>query len=81
MNLNTWMRFLIINLEDHTSEWLYFLMQVLFGILLIFHVPTLDPFLGYTIIEAEAFDIHGYEELSGGEHICPERHVNIFSSK
>lgn len=57
-------------------------MQFLFGILLLLHVPSLDPFPGYTPIRAEVLvDNTDYEPLAGGEQICPERHVNIFSSK
>ena len=57
-------------------------MQFLFGILLLFYVPTLDPFPGYTPIRAEVFvDNTDYQPLPGGEQICPERRVNILSSK
>ena len=56
------------------------LMQVLFGILLLVYAPRLDPYPGYTPIEAESVDDAAYEELPGGEQVCPERHVSVFSS-
>ena len=55
-------------------------MQVLFGILLLVYVPRLDPYPGYTPIGAESVDDAAYEELPGGEQVCPERHVSVFSS-
>ncbi|CAM8900430.1 unnamed protein product [Rhodiola kirilowii] len=51
--------------------------QVLFGAILLFHVPNLDPYPGYIILEAENGD--SYEALPNGDEICPERHVNIIS--
>ncbi|KAK6283230.1 hypothetical protein POUND7_017055 [Theobroma cacao] len=62
--------------------YLYFsevFMQALFGILLLVYVPDLDPYPGYTPMWTEFVDDAEYEELPGGEQICPERHVNIFS--
>ncbi|XP_059668430.1 ABC transporter C family member 2-like [Cornus florida] len=53
--------------------------QVLFGVLLFVYVPSLDPYQGYLPMRTEYFDNTEYEELPGGEQICPERHVNIFS--
>ncbi|XP_010906316.1 ABC transporter C family member 2 [Elaeis guineensis] len=54
--------------------------QILFGILLLVYVPSLDPYPGYTPIRNEVFvDNTVYEALPGGEQICPERHANIFS--
>ncbi|KAL6214047.1 hypothetical protein ACLB2K_013485 [Fragaria x ananassa] len=53
--------------------------QVLFGILLAVYVPNLVPYPGYTPIQTESIDDAAYEELPGGEHICPERQANIFS--
>ncbi|PPS08136.1 hypothetical protein GOBAR_AA12505 [Gossypium barbadense] len=55
------------------------LVQGLFGILLLVYLPDLDPYPGYTPMRTEFVDDAGYEELPGGEEICPERHVNIFS--
>lgn len=55
-------------------------LQILFGILLLVYVPDLDPFSGYTPMRTESIDNMEYEELPGGEQICPERHANIFSS-
>jgi ABC-type multidrug transport system fused ATPase/permease subunit len=54
--------------------------QFLFGILMVVYLPSLDPYPGYTPIRNEALvDNTDYEPLPGGEQICPERHVNIFS--
>ena len=55
-------------------------MQVFFGILLLVYVPRLDPYPGYTPIGAESVDDAAYEELPGGEQVCPERHASVFSS-
>ncbi|KAJ4837826.1 Multidrug resistance-associated protein 1 [Turnera subulata] len=54
--------------------------QALFGILLLVYIPNLDPFPGYTPIQTDSAGRDEYEELPGGEYICPERHVNIISS-
>ncbi|KAH7568510.1 hypothetical protein JRO89_XS06G0008700 [Xanthoceras sorbifolium] len=54
--------------------------QALFGVLLLVYVPDLDPYPGYTPMRAESIDDAEYEELPGGEQICPERQANIFSS-
>ncbi|KAI5671046.1 hypothetical protein M9H77_11410 [Catharanthus roseus] len=48
--------------------------QVLFGVLLLFYVPNLDPYPGYTPVETEFVEDTAYEELPGDEQICPERH-------
>ncbi|CAA7404918.1 unnamed protein product [Spirodela intermedia] len=56
------------------------LCKLLFGFLLLFYVPNLDPYPGYTPIEREvSADSTEYEPLPGDEQICPERHANIFS--
>ncbi|GAB4829410.1 Canalicular multispecific organic anion transporter 1 [Ancistrocladus abbreviatus] len=55
------------------------LVQALFGILLFVYVPNLDPCPGYTPVTDEVSDTTAYEELPGGEQVCPERHVNILS--
>ena len=55
--------------------------QALFGILLALYLPNLDPYPGYTVIQPETLDNIEYEALPGGEQICPERHVSIWSSK
>lgn len=44
------------------------------------YVPTLDPYPGYTPIRSELVTDAAYDELPGGELICPERHANILSS-
>ncbi|GKA84558.1 ABC transporter C family member 2 isoform X1, partial [Tanacetum coccineum] len=54
--------------------------QVLFGLCLIFYLPTLDPYPGYTPISEESLDDAEYEPLADGEQICPERRTNIISS-
>ncbi|GAV87979.1 ABC_tran domain-containing protein/ABC_membrane domain-containing protein [Cephalotus follicularis] len=53
--------------------------QVLFGILLLVYVPNLDPYPGYTPMRSDFIDEAEYEELPGGEQICPERHASIVS--
>ncbi|KAJ4841657.1 hypothetical protein Tsubulata_010984 [Turnera subulata] len=58
----------------------YFGIQVLFGILLLFHIPNLDPYPGYDTIQPESPDNGEYQPLCGEEQVCPERHVNLFSS-
>ncbi|GLT64996.1 hypothetical protein SLA2020_374540 [Shorea laevis] len=70
--------------EFYNSSVLYLylsevLVQVLFGILLLVYIPALDPYPCYTPMRSESVDDIEYEELPGGEQICPERHVNIFS--
>ncbi|KAI3852205.1 hypothetical protein MKX03_012277, partial [Papaver bracteatum] len=53
--------------------------QILFGVLLIFYIPDVDPYPGYTPIREEFVDNTEYESLPDGEQICPERHVNVIS--
>ncbi|GFP81214.1 ABC transporter c family member 2 [Phtheirospermum japonicum] len=53
--------------------------QVVFGVLLLVYIPDLDPYPGYSPLRPEFVDDTAYEELAGGEQVCPERHVNIFS--
>ncbi|KAI4365222.1 hypothetical protein MLD38_021227 [Melastoma candidum] len=53
--------------------------QVMFGVLLLFYLPTLDPYPGYTPVDADPIEEPEYEELSGSVQICPERHVNLLS--
>ncbi|KAL5715506.1 Canalicular multispecific organic anion transporter 1 [Ranunculus cassubicifolius] len=53
--------------------------QVLFGVLLLFYVPNVKPYPGYTPLRDESLDEIEYEVLPGGEQICPERHANVFS--
>ncbi|KAK9085883.1 hypothetical protein Sjap_026294 [Stephania japonica] len=55
--------------------------QVLFGLLLLFYVPDLEPYPGYTPIVDEYTENTEYEMLPDGDQICPERRVNIFSSR
>nr|XP_016444866.1 PREDICTED: ABC transporter C family member 2-like [Nicotiana tabacum] len=53
--------------------------QVLFGLLLLFYIPNMDPYPGYSPLRSESFDNTTYEELPEAEQICPERHANIFA--
>ncbi|GMP73736.1 hypothetical protein CsSME_00031406 [Camellia sinensis var. sinensis] len=53
--------------------------QVLFGVLFLVYFPSMDPYPGYTPIRTESVDDTEYEELPGGEQICPEKNANIFS--
>ncbi|XP_057763903.1 ABC transporter C family member 2-like [Salvia miltiorrhiza] len=53
--------------------------QVLFGVLLLVYVPDLDPYPGYSPVRNESEDNTAYEELPGGEQICPERQANFIS--
>ncbi|KAK1568814.1 hypothetical protein Q3G72_029144 [Acer saccharum] len=76
---------LILPMSEYYSRSLLYLFisnvvgQVLFGILLFAYIPTLDPYPGYILMQAESLDNVEYEALPGGEHICPERHSSIFS--
>ncbi|KAL7212552.1 hypothetical protein ACSBR2_015281 [Camellia fascicularis] len=53
--------------------------QVLFGVLFLVYFPSMDPYPGYTPIRTESVEDTEYEELPGGEQICPEKNANIFS--
>jgi len=44
------------------------------------YLPTLDPYPGYTPIGSDMIVEVAYDELPGGDMICPERSANIFSS-
>ncbi|KAL0363619.1 UNVERIFIED_CONTAM: ABC transporter C family member 2 [Sesamum calycinum] len=52
--------------------------QVLLGVLLLFYVPNLDVFPGYIPLVDSIDEAKSEEPL--GEHVCPERYANIFSS-
>ncbi|GMP73751.1 hypothetical protein CsSME_00031411 [Camellia sinensis var. sinensis] len=54
--------------------------RVLYGVLFLVYFPSMDPYPGYTPIRTESVDDTEYEELPGGEQICPEKNANIFSS-
>lgn len=71
MNLHVFSRTYVISLLP---------MQVLFGVLLLVYIPDLDPYPGYSPLQTESVDNTAYEELPGGEQVCPERRANIFSS-
>ncbi|KAJ1414206.1 P-loop containing nucleoside triphosphate hydrolase [Sesbania bispinosa] len=76
---------LIISVKEFISRSVLYLYisevvcQVLFGILLLVYVPTLDPYPGYTPIGSEMVTDAAYDELPGGELIFPERRANIMS--
>ncbi|XP_060179357.1 ABC transporter C family member 2-like [Lycium barbarum] len=76
---------LILTVREYYNEsvlYLYiseFAVQVLFGLLLLFYIPDMDPYPGYSPLRSESFDNTAYEELPDAEQICPERHANIFS--
>ncbi|KAJ4976197.1 hypothetical protein NE237_001303 [Protea cynaroides] len=76
---------LFLSVKEHFTRTVLYvycsevLCQVIFGILLLFYFPDLEPYPGYTPIQTETVDDAEYEELPGEEQICPERHVNIFS--
>lgn len=53
--------------------------EALFGVLLLVYVPHLTPYPGYVLVQNESLDNAEYEELPGGEQICPERQASIFS--
>ncbi|XP_047332545.1 ABC transporter C family member 12-like isoform X2 [Impatiens glandulifera] len=54
--------------------------QVFFGAFLLSYVPHLNPYPEYVPLSTEYPDDAKYEILHGEDHICPERHANIFSS-
>ncbi|CAN4101608.1 unnamed protein product [Withania somnifera] len=76
---------LILSVREYYNESRLYLyisevaVQVLFGLLLLFYLPDLDPYPGYTPLRSESFDNTAYEELPEAEQICPERRANIFS--
>jgi pentatricopeptide repeat protein len=48
---------------------------------MVFYLPSLDPYPGYTSIRNEVLvDNTDYEPLPGGEQIRPNRHANILSN-
>ncbi|KAL8468610.1 hypothetical protein ACS0TY_031707 [Phlomoides rotata] len=53
--------------------------QALFGVLLLVHIPDMDPYPGYSPLQTESVDNTAYDELPGGEQVCPERQANLFS--
>lgn len=76
---------LVLSVKEHYDRSVLYLyisevfVQGLFGVLLLVYLPNLDPYPGYTPIRPEQIEDIEYEELPGGEQICPERHVNILS--
>lgn len=55
-------------------------MQILFGALLLVHLPNLDPFSGYVPLRSESID-DNTDETVGADRICPERYASILSSQ
>ncbi|KAI3959853.1 hypothetical protein MKX01_022335, partial [Papaver californicum] len=53
--------------------------QVFYGVFLLFYVPNLDPYPGYTPLREEFVENIEYQTLHGEEQICPERHVSVLS--
>lgn len=76
---------LILSVKDlYPSSVLYayissLLCQALFGVFLLSYIPNLDAYMGHIPLQTDPHDDIKYEVLHGGEHICPERHANIFS--
>ncbi|XP_038978154.1 ABC transporter C family member 2-like isoform X1 [Phoenix dactylifera] len=77
---------LVLSVREYYDRSIFYLYvseiasQILFGILMLVYIPSLNPYPGYTSIRNEVFvDNTGYEALPGGEQICPERHGNILS--
>ncbi|KAJ8538757.1 hypothetical protein K7X08_030053 [Anisodus acutangulus] len=76
---------LILTVREYYNESILYLyisevaVQVLFGLLLLFYIPDMDPYPGYSPLRSESFDNTAYEELPEAEQICPERHGSIFS--
>ncbi|CAM8928970.1 unnamed protein product [Rhodiola kirilowii] len=73
---------LLLPLKFHDRGVLYLYIggvscQVLFGTLLLFHIPNLSPYSRSTVPQTEYCD--SYEALPGEEEVCPERHVSILS--
>ncbi|XP_019224929.1 PREDICTED: ABC transporter C family member 12-like isoform X1 [Nicotiana attenuata] len=52
--------------------------QILFGALLLVHLPNLDPFSGYVPLRSESIDDNN-DETVGADRICPERYASILS--
>ncbi|KAF3656536.1 ABC transporter C family member 2 [Capsicum annuum] len=53
--------------------------QILFGSLLLVHLPHLCPFPGYVPLRSEFIDDNNGETILGADHICPERYASILS--
>ncbi|CAN8313677.1 unnamed protein product [Cochlearia groenlandica] len=67
------------NLINRFLSYICFMVQALFGILLLVYIPELDPYPGYHILIDEPLHNVEYDELCGGEHICPERKAGFFT--
>lgn len=60
------------------TKTLHNLVQVLLGLLLLVYIPNLDLYPGYVPLPDS---VDNKNEKPLGEHVCPERYANIFSSK
>ncbi|OAY74964.1 ABC transporter C family member 2 [Ananas comosus] len=77
---------LILSMRQYLDKSIFYLYiseiacQLLFGLLQLVYLPSLDPYPGYTPIRTEALlDNTDYEPLAAEEQVCPERHASIFS--
>ncbi|KAK7322538.1 hypothetical protein VNO77_25923 [Canavalia gladiata] len=76
---------LLLSVKDYCSRSALFLYistvicQVLFGTLLLVHIPNLVPYSGHITLQAELPDHGEYEPLCGENQVCPEMHANLFS--
>ncbi|WMV58251.1 hypothetical protein MTR67_051636 [Solanum verrucosum] len=53
--------------------------QIVFGALLLVHLPHLNPFPGYIPLRSESVDDKNDETILGEDHIFPERYASILS--
>uniref|UniRef100_A0A6V7QY80 ABC-type xenobiotic transporter n=1 Tax=Ananas comosus var. bracteatus TaxID=296719 RepID=A0A6V7QY80_ANACO len=77
---------LILSMRQYLDKSIFYLYiseiacQLLFGLLQLVYLPSLDPYPGYTPVRTEALlDNTDYEPLAAEEQVCPERHASIFS--
>ncbi|KAI4303732.1 hypothetical protein MLD38_039329 [Melastoma candidum] len=78
---------LILSMKDHVQSLGFYLYissvvsEVLFGVMLFFHIPAMTPHIGYSPVSSkpEQIDSVAHDALLGDELVCPERQVNIFS--
>lgn len=62
------------------NVWVNTHLQVLLGTCLLIYVPNLELYPDYIPLSGDSTDDPKNEKLLG-EHVCPERYANIFSSK
>lgn len=56
-------------------------MKVLFGALVLFHIPNLDSHPEYLALQVQTESSDDYEALPGDGEVCPERHVGTLNCK